>query len=87
MKDAWANAAQTWRLPFWDWDAHPDMPLIATSPTAEIDTPDGGKFQDNNPMYKFIIPNKEPIIKHRLPDSPLFDTNGMLYSLIKVRLH
>lgn len=62
------RAAQTWRLPFWDWamkkpDWHqptnmrrygPNVPFILTQPTVQVKTKTGVADVDN-PMWKFTL--------------------------------
>jgi tyrosinase len=62
------RAAQTWRLPFWDWamkkpDWHqptnltrygPNVPFILTVPTVQVKTKTG-IAEVENPMWKFTL--------------------------------
>jgi tyrosinase len=63
------HAAQTWRLPFWDWamkkpDWHqptnlrrygPNVPYLLTVPKVQVKTKTGFAEVDN-PMWKFTLP-------------------------------
>lgn len=67
------SAADTWRLPFWDWAAKKpnpsgppslNVPQIVKLPNVEVYPPQGGKKTIPNPMYKFSMPNKTPMGQH-----------------------
>ncbi len=72
---AMIQAAETWRLPFWDWamkkpDWHfpddrtkdgPNVPFIITVPTVDVKTKTGSATVDN-PMWKFKVPD-DPVRK------------------------
>ncbi|KAK7988124.1 hypothetical protein PG989_008439 [Apiospora arundinis] len=45
-------AAQTWRLPFWDWAADPALPPSASTPTITVNGP-GGQVTIENPLYRY----------------------------------
>ncbi|KAI1113782.1 Di-copper centre-containing protein [Nemania sp. NC0429] len=68
-RDAWTGAANTWRLPYWDWaqkkirkgKPNPiyDVPLITKDVKVQVvnlTTPATTTYIDN-PMYKFTMPN------------------------------
>lgn len=48
------NAAQKWRLPFWDWAKNPKMPALLCWPTVTIGLL---RKKIDNPLYKFKMPN------------------------------
>lgn len=54
-----ANAAQVWRLPYWDWALYPTMPDEWSSSEIKIYGPDGNITSFHNPFaaYKFPHPN------------------------------
>lgn len=63
------NAANTWRLPFWDWAEQkpdwgapndknrygPNVPYLLTVPKVQVKTKTGVATVDN-PMWKFVMP-------------------------------
>ena len=57
-------AADSWRLPYWDWAAKKNdggsinfnVPNILKQPTIQVITPTGPQTF-NNPTYKFSTPN------------------------------
>ena len=51
-----ANAAISWRLPYWDWAINPSLPNEVASPTVQILSPTGEMVQiDNNPLYQYTF--------------------------------
>ncbi|MCJ1352324.1 MAG: hypothetical protein MMC33_002308 [Icmadophila ericetorum] len=67
-RDQWTNAAQTWRLPYWDWamkkpdqstgSASYNIPQIFQNAQIRITIPSGPMTVDN-PVYKFTMPNQQ----------------------------
>lgn len=53
----WVEAADTWRLPYWDWAAHPEAPKLASRPLVTVTMPNGGTTEMDNPLYQFRMPN------------------------------
>jgi hypothetical protein len=76
VKDRLNQAADQWRLPFWDWAAKSDrsrMPTIAETPSLTVYKPDDGQPEtlDQNPMYQFRLLNDQTfgdIGQYSLPD-------------------
>ena len=50
------NAANTWRLPYWDWAVTNALPDIATTSTYTVNTFDGQTVDIPNPLYQFTMP-------------------------------
>ncbi|CAM1508854.1 Fc.00g025930.m01.CDS01 [Cosmosporella sp. VM-42] len=53
----WQKMADTWRMPYWDWAASPEVPLILLQDTISIVEPDGSSSVGLNPLYKFSTAN------------------------------
>jgi len=52
------NAADTLRLPFWDWAADSSMPDVTTRATISVCTyPKGTKQEIPNPLYAYNYPS------------------------------
>ncbi|KAF2758743.1 tyrosinase [Pseudovirgaria hyperparasitica] len=71
-KDEWKKAANTWRLPFWDWAKNP-IPKFLSYPTLNIKI-DGKSVHLENPMYKFKMPNDEPMSQYGVGSLRNLDT-------------
>ncbi|KAL1977859.1 hypothetical protein VTN31DRAFT_718 [Thermomyces dupontii] len=56
-RPAWQEAAETWRLPYWDWARTNKVPKLAKYPTTFVPTFDGGVERIDNPLYQFKMPN------------------------------
>lgn len=56
-RPAWQEAAETWRLPYWDWARTNKVPKLAKYPTTLVPTFDGGFERIDNPLYQFKMPN------------------------------
>ncbi|MCJ1399563.1 hypothetical protein MMC11_002765 [Xylographa trunciseda] len=69
-KSAWRDAADSWRLPYWDWATQTTtrFPAIAREPDIEIDTPAYPSKSYRNPMYKFVMPKLEKMGDHGVPE-------------------
>ena len=76
VKDRLNQAADQWRLPFWDWAAKSDgsqVPTIAETPSLTVYKPDDGQPEpwDQNPMYQFRLLNDQTfgdLGEYKLPD-------------------
>jgi len=47
-------AAQTLRMPYWDWSINPTMPDVVNQPMINIDAPDGTQ-SIVNPLYNYTF--------------------------------
>ncbi|PGH30982.1 hypothetical protein GX50_06255 [[Emmonsia] crescens] len=54
------EAADSWRLPFWDWAINHRVPTLAKYPTTTIPTPNGKRERVENPLYQFKMSTNEP---------------------------
>ncbi|KAI1131069.1 Di-copper centre-containing protein [Nemania abortiva] len=76
----WTDAANTWRLPYWDWAQKKtregkdkpiyDVPLITKDPRIEVvnlKTP-ATTFYMDNPMYKFTMPKNKAMGLYGISD-------------------
>ncbi|SMQ51746.1 unnamed protein product [Zymoseptoria tritici ST99CH_3D7] len=57
VRQRYASAALSWRMPYWDWAVEPEdglsvYPDIITSPTVEVTYPNGTRTIDN-PLYSY----------------------------------
>jgi tyrosinase len=64
QQDELTDAANAWRLPYWDWAAKKsrcssqpeyNVPLIVLPKTIQVNTP-SGQTTINNPLYDFTTP-------------------------------
>ena len=65
----WMNAAQTWRLPYWDWARKQasatsyTLPFVLAQSTVTIFPPPSASISNtnsyNNPAWKFSNPEKD----------------------------
>lgn len=76
----WLKAAETWRLPFWDWAIKP-MSKYISEPVLSISV-DGEQTKLPNPMYKFKMPQDKTMGDYGVGDIRNPDT----YKVLKVGL-
>lgn len=57
------DAANNFRLPYWDWAVNPDIPSITTIQNIQIETPDG-LTTIRNPLYSYRFP---PLNQNQFP--------------------
>ncbi|KAJ5784932.1 uncharacterized protein N7503_010144 [Penicillium pulvis] len=58
----WQKAAQTWRLPFWDWGITTSVPDLCKYPTTLVPTADGKSEETiTNPLFQFRMPTNQPM--------------------------
>ncbi|KAL2825783.1 hypothetical protein BDW59DRAFT_145909 [Aspergillus cavernicola] len=60
-------AADTWRLPYWDWAVNPKIPWLATQPELQISLLDQLETIPN-PLYQFRMPDGKPMEAHGVGD-------------------
>ncbi|BCS28232.1 uncharacterized protein APUU_61280S [Aspergillus puulaauensis] len=60
-------AADTWRLPYWDWAVHPKVPWLAAEPELQVSLFDELETLQN-PLYQFRMPDGKPMEAHRVGD-------------------
>lgn len=53
--DEWTQAAETLRIPYWDWAEDATVPAFAGQEEIEVETPDGTENIDN-PLYDYKFP-------------------------------
>ncbi|KAI0433855.1 tyrosinase [Xylaria sp. FL1042] len=56
-KDKYLEAANSWRLPYWDWAKNPKVPRFARYKTISITIGGEPKVEIANPLYQFRMPN------------------------------
>ena len=69
-RDLWTQAAQAWRLPYWDWairkadkaggSPNYNIPQIFQDAQIQITVASGPIIVDN-PVYRFSMPNGKPM--------------------------
>jgi tyrosinase len=75
------SAADTWRLPYWDWAMQkpdwknkangrrgPNVPQVITLPKVPVRGRTGGMVIVDNPMWKFALQNGDTMGQHGIPD-------------------
>ncbi|KAK8131364.1 hypothetical protein PG984_007802 [Apiospora sp. TS-2023a] len=60
-RQSWKQAADSWRLPFWDWGVNAKVPALADKPEVTVTAPPGKKVRIENPLYQFRMPNDRPM--------------------------
>jgi tyrosinase len=55
--DAYTAAAQSFRIPYWDWAQDASLPPAVVEPTVNFDGPAGPAATMRNPLYSFQFPN------------------------------
>lgn len=58
---AWREAADSWRLPYWDWALHSRVPKLCDEPTIYLNAPEGLPSKIDNPLYRFKMPSNQPM--------------------------
>ncbi|KAL5342248.1 hypothetical protein BJX70DRAFT_357265 [Aspergillus crustosus] len=67
QRAALRTAADTWRLPYWDWAVNPRVPWLAAEPELQISLL--GELETiSNPLYQFRMPNGKPMEAHGVGD-------------------
>jgi hypothetical protein len=66
-------AADSWRLPYWDWARNPKIPSLAAARRFRIKIWDGNRVVIENPLYQFKMPNdknmdSEGVYNVKVPD-------------------
>jgi hypothetical protein len=55
QQPAMLKAAAQWRMPYWDWAANNEVPVLAQNPTIQVQTV-AGTSTIKNPLYSFNLP-------------------------------
>ena len=82
QRPAWEEAANAWRLPFWDWGTTTSVPDLAKYPTIHVPTTDGkGEESIPNPLYQYRVPTNEPMSKYDMANftDPWVEKGDMLF--------
>ncbi|KAK7740873.1 hypothetical protein SLS62_010970 [Diatrype stigma] len=79
------EAAQTWRLPFWDWAKNPRVPRLVRRPTFTIRIGDDPPVTIDNPLHQFKMPNDKKMGAYGVgmlknPDADEFLDYGNCYA-------
>ncbi|KAJ5890227.1 hypothetical protein N7504_011037 [Penicillium tannophilum] len=82
QRPEWEEAAETWRLPFWDWGLTTSVPDLCKYPYTFVPTADGtGEESVHNPLFQFRMPNNQPMSAYGMDNfkDPWVDDGDMLY--------
>ncbi|KAI5925049.1 tyrosinase [Camillea tinctor] len=79
------EAANTWRLPFWDWAKNPKMPGLLCCPRVTITLENEDPMIIDNPLYKFKVPTDKTMGAYgvgtlKFPDGDEFLEYGECYA-------
>jgi tyrosinase len=80
IRQRYASAALTWRMPYWDWAVDPGAglsvyPDILTSKTVQVSFPNGTRTIDN-PLYSYKF---HPVSSEDMFFAPVCGTTGKLF--------
>lgn len=64
-------AAESWRLPYWDWATNPKVPWLAAVPQLYVTPPGLPKVKMDNPLYQFAMPNSKNMASEGVGDVKL----------------
>ncbi|PGG97210.1 hypothetical protein AJ79_09293 [Helicocarpus griseus UAMH5409] len=70
-------AADTWRLPYWDWAANPKIPWLATEPQLQVSLLEELETIPN-PLYQFRMPNGKNMASEGVGDVKLQGEEAIL---------
>ncbi|KAK4862915.1 hypothetical protein LT330_010745 [Penicillium expansum] len=82
LRPEWKEAADGWRLPFWDWGVTTSVPDLCKYPYIFVPTSDGtGEENINNPLFQFRMPTNQPMSTAGVDNfkDPWVDDGDMLY--------
>ena len=73
-REQWQLAANTWRMPYWDWAANPEVPSVVKQENISIVEPGGSLGAPGpNPLYKFSTATISTFAKQPAPAPLLGD--------------
>lgn len=61
-------AADSWRLPYWDWATNPKVPSLAAAPHLFVTPPGLPMVMMDNPLYQFAMPNSKNMASEGVGD-------------------
>ncbi|KAL3477040.1 hypothetical protein BJX99DRAFT_270192 [Aspergillus californicus] len=82
QRPVWEEAANAWRLPFWDWGVSSSVPALSKYPTTLVPTKDGKSEESiSNPLFQFRMPTNKPMSTAGMDNfkDPWVDDGDMLY--------
>ncbi|KAJ6103635.1 Concanavalin A-like lectin/glucanases superfamily [Penicillium sp. IBT 16267x] len=82
QRPQWQEAAEGWRLPFWDWGISTSVPDLCKYPFTFVPKADGtGEESISNPLFQFRMPNNKPMSYYGMDDfkDPWVEDGDMLY--------
>jgi hypothetical protein len=59
-KEELLKAANTWRLPYWDWATNPTIPKVCAMENLNMNVL-GKPVKKPNPLFKFRMPNGQKV--------------------------
>lgn len=81
-------AADSWRLPYWDWATNPRIPALASRPKVVVSMP--GKVIKrvlmDNPLYQFKMPNNKNMASEGVGDVKLQGEETVLSVCLRITL-
>jgi hypothetical protein len=86
IRPEWKEAADGWRLPFWDWGVTTSVPDLCKYPYIFVPTSDGtGEENIPNPLFQFRMPNNQPMSSVGVDNfkDPWVDNGDTLYVCLK----
>lgn len=83
---AWRQAADTWRLPYWDWAVSGKVPTLAYSPQVTVTMPPGQTVRIENPLYQFKMPNNKNMGSEQVGTITEKGENGEKDLVLEVRV-
>ena len=82
LRPEYKEAADEWRLPFWDWGKTTSVPDLCKYPYILVPTSDGtGEENIHNPLFQFRMPTNQPMSTAGIDNfkNPWEDDGDMLY--------
>ncbi|CAG8909691.1 unnamed protein product [Penicillium egyptiacum] len=82
LRPEWKEAADGWRLPFWDWGVSTSVPDLCKYPYTFVPTSDGtGEENIPNPLFQFRMPTNQPMSTAGVDNfkDPWVNDGNMLY--------
>jgi hypothetical protein len=90
LRAQWKEAAEEWRLPFWDWGVSTSVPDLAKYPYTLVPTADGtSEERIPNPLFQFVMPNNQPMSTVGMDNfkDPWVDNGEMLFVCASAPFH
>lgn len=82
LRPEYKEAADGWRMPFWDWGMTTSVPDLCKYPCILVPTSDGtGEENISNPLFQFRMPTNQPMSSAGIDNfkDPWEEDGDMLY--------